>query len=100
MLAETPWLMLPFLFGFTAFSTQQVVARKLGPFGLVLQVVALDTFYAVVFAPDDFGWCFPRFCASVIVFLFDCVFDRILWPDPAEALLLDSIATSTRNNRV
>jgi len=101
VLAETPWLMLPFLFGFTAFSTQQVVARKLGPFGLVLQVVALDTFYAVVFAPDDFGWGVSSvFGASVIAFFLIAIFDRILWPDPAEALLLDSIATSTRNNRV
>jgi uncharacterized membrane protein YccC len=101
VLAETPWLMLPFIFGFTALSTQQVVSRKLGPFGLVMQVVALDTFYAVVFAPDDFGWGVSSvFGASVIAFFLIAIFDRILWPDPAEALLLDSIATSTENNRV
>jgi hypothetical protein len=100
LLAETPWLMLPFLFAFTAYSTQQVVSRKLGAFGLVLQIVALDTFYAVVFAPDDFGWGVSSiFGASVIAFFLIFLFDRFLWPDPAEALLLDSIASSAENNR-
>lgn len=100
MLSETPWLMLPFIFGFTAFSTWQIGFRKLGAFGLVLQVVVLDTFYGVMFAPDDFGWAVSAvFGASVIAYLLITAFDQVLWPDPAEALLLDSLATSTENNR-
>src|SRR5271167_1313537 len=100
LLAETPWLMLSFIFAFTALSTQQVGSRKLGPFGLVLQVVTLDTFYAVIFDPGDFGWGVSSvYGASVIAFSLISLFDRVFWPDPAEALLLDSLGTSAENNR-
>jgi len=49
-LAETPWLMLPFVFVFMAASTFITVSRKLGSAGLI-QVVSLASFYGVVFAP-------------------------------------------------
>ncbi len=56
ILAESPWLMLPFIGLITAFSTYIIARRKLGIFGLFLQVIMLDSFYGVVFAPRDFGW--------------------------------------------
>lgn len=100
ILSETPWLMLPFIGAFTAFATQQIAKRKLGWFGLVLQVVTLDTFYNVMFDPNGFGWGVSAvFGASVIAFFLIAVFDQFLWSDPAEALLLESIASSVEQNR-
>jgi hypothetical protein len=49
-LAETPWLMLPFLFSLLSFSTYLGMIWKLGAPLLLIEVVCLDTFYGVVFA--------------------------------------------------
>jgi len=63
-------------------------------------VVMLDTFYNVMFDPNGFGWGVSAvFGASVIGFFSIAVFDRFLWPDPAEALLLESVAASVEQNR-
>ena len=51
ILSETPWLMLPFLFAVISLSTYFGTTRKLGAALLLIQVVCLDTFYSVVFAP-------------------------------------------------
>ena len=51
--AETPWLMLPFLFALFSFSTYFGTIWKLGSALLLIEVVCLDTFYGVVFAPQD-----------------------------------------------
>src|SRR6266849_6357114 len=55
-LAETPWLLLPFIFVFMAVATFVNVTRKLGSVGLLMQVVSLASFYGVVFAPREIGW--------------------------------------------
>ena len=47
--AETPWLMLPFIFACISFSTYVGTTRKLGVGVLVIQIVCLITFYTVVF---------------------------------------------------
>ena len=100
ILAESPWLMLPFIGLITAFSTYLIVTRKLGTFGLLLQVIVLDGFYGVVFAPRDFGWNDAAvFGACAISFGLIALFDNWIWPDPAEAILLESIAGSLRHNR-
>ena len=49
--AETPWLMLPFVFVWISFSTYVGTTRKLGVGLLVIQIVCLITFYGVVFSP-------------------------------------------------
>ena len=93
ILAETPWLMLPFLGAFTATSSYLIVSLKLGPIGLVWQVITLDTFYGVIFEPRDFGWNSSAiFGGCVIAFTLVSAFDTWIWPDPAEAILLDSLA--------
>src|ERR1700722_14247449 len=50
--AETPWLMLPFVFAWISVSTYVGAIRKLGACLLVIQIVSLITFYGVVFAPQ------------------------------------------------
>ena len=47
--AETPWLMLPFVFVWISLSTYVGTTRKLGAGMLVIQIVCLITFYGVVF---------------------------------------------------
>ncbi len=100
MLVETPWLMLAFLFTFTALTTYLNVKLNLGAFGLIIQVVVLDTFYGVVFAPGDFGWHVAGlFGGCVIAFFLISIFDIWIWPDPAEKILPQSIAASVARNR-
>src|ERR1700676_2546892 len=50
--AETPWLMLPFVFVWMSLSTYMGMTRKLGVGLVVIQVVCLITCYGVVFAPQ------------------------------------------------
>ena len=94
-LAETPWLMLPFLFALISFSTYLGTGRKLGAALLLIQVVCLATFYGVVFAPRQIGWgAAGAFAGSVIAFGVIVLFDNWIWPDPAEASLMESLGAS------
>jgi hypothetical protein len=100
MLAEAPWLMLTFLFLFTGTINYLSVALDLGAFGLVIQVVTLNTFYGVIFAAGDFGWqAAGLFGGCVIAFGLIALFDTWIWPDPAEAILPESLAASVARNR-
>src|SRR5208283_1517574 len=56
VLAETPWLTLPFLFSFMALFTFVAVTRQLGAIAVLGQVVSLNSFYGVIFAPQEIGW--------------------------------------------
>jgi hypothetical protein len=100
MLAEAPWLMLVFLFLFTTISTYLNIALELGGFGLIIQVVVLNTFYAVIYDPGGYGWSTGAlFGGSVLAFALITLFDNWLWPDPAEAILPEAIAASVVRNR-
>jgi hypothetical protein len=99
-LAETPWLMLPFLFALLSFSTYLGIIRKLGAPLLLIEVVCLDTFYGVVFAPQEIGWgAAGAFGGSVIAFGTLVLFDNWLWPDRAEGILLESLGASVAQAR-
>ena len=56
ILVETPWLALPFTLGVISYSTYMGAVRNLGAGLLLIEVVCLDTFYGVVFAPGEIGW--------------------------------------------
>ncbi|HTW88089.1 MAG TPA: hypothetical protein VMD75_08785, partial [Candidatus Binataceae bacterium] len=100
ILVETPWLLLPFLFAMIWLSTYLGTIRKLGAGLLLIEVVCLDTFYAVVFAPGEIGWgAAGAFGGSVIAFGTVVLFDNWLWPDRAEAILLESLAASVARDR-
>jgi len=99
-LAETPWLMFPFLFALFSYSTYLGVTRKLGAALLLIEVVCLNTFYGVVFAPREIGWgAAGAFGGSVIAFGLIVVFDNWLWPDPGEAILMESLGASVARSR-
>ena len=94
-LAETPWLMLPFVFVFMAASTFITVSRKLGSAGLLIQVVSLASLYGVVFAPRGIGWAAAgNFAGSAIAFGLIMVFHNWLWPDRAEPILIETLRAS------
>jgi len=94
-LAETPWLMLPFVFVFMAASTFITVSRKVGSAGLLIQVVSLASLYGVVFAPRGIGWAAAgNFAGSAIAFGLIVVFDNWFWPDRAEPILIDTLRAS------
>jgi uncharacterized membrane protein YccC len=100
MLVETPWLLLPYLFAIIALSTYVGTTFKLGAALLLIQVVCLDTFYSVVFVPDQIGWAAAGiFGGSVIAFGTIVVFDNWLWPDLGEDILLESLGASVARYR-
>src|ERR1700730_9911806 len=100
ILAETPWLMLPFLFAVMSFSTYLGTTRKLGAALLLIQVVCFDTFYDVVFAPGEIGWgAAGAFGGSAISFGTIVLFDNWLWPDRGEEILLESLGASVARAR-
>ncbi len=97
ILAESPWLMLPFIAVFAGVSTHLIATRKPGPIGVVWQVITLDSFYGVVFAPRDYGWTdAATFGGCAIALALIAAFDSWIWPDPAEAILLESLAASLK----
>jgi uncharacterized membrane protein YccC len=98
--AETPWLMLPFLFALMSFSTYLGTSRKLGAALLLIEVVCLSTFYGVVFAPQEIGWSAAgTFGGSAIAFGVLVLFDNWLWPDRGEAILMKSLGASVARAR-
>jgi uncharacterized membrane protein YccC len=100
ILVETPWLMLPFLFASIALSTYVGTIRNLGAGLLLIQVVCLDTFYGVMFAPQEIGWSAAgAFGGSVIAFGTIVLFDNWLWPDRSEGILLESLGASVARDR-
>ena len=98
--AETPWLMLPFVFVWISISTYVGATRKLGAGMLVIQIVCLITFYDVVFSPDEIGWnAAASFDGSAIAFGVIVLFDNWLWPDPSEPILIGFLAASVTRAR-
>jgi uncharacterized membrane protein YccC len=99
-LAETPWLMLPFLFAFMAASTFIIAARKLGTVGLLIQVVSLASLYGVVFAPREIGWASAgNFAGTAIAFGLIVLFDNWFWTDRAEPILIETLRASATRHR-
>jgi hypothetical protein len=92
--------MLPFLFVLVSFSKYLGIIRQLGSPLLLIEVVCLDTFYGVVFAPREIGWSAAgAFGGSVIAFGVLVLFDGWLWPDRGEALLMESLGVSVARAR-
>jgi hypothetical protein len=100
ILAETPWLMLPFVGIFVAGSMYLATIYNLGSIGTICQVLVLDTMYGAIFSPDNFGSSDASvFGGCAIALTLVVAFDNWIWPDPAEAELLESIAGSLRRIR-
>jgi predicted membrane protein len=87
--------MLPLVFALLSYSAYLGSALKLGAPFLLIQVVCLDLFYGVVFAPQEIGWNAAGASAgSLIAFGVVVLFDNWLWPDPGEATLMESLGAS------
>ena len=100
ILAETPWLLLPFLGGTITLMSYTVTTRRFGSPGLVLKVVVIDTFYNVVFYPHTFAeTTASTFGGTALAFGILALFDTWIWPNPAEVMLLESLAISLEKTR-
>jgi uncharacterized membrane protein YccC len=98
--AESPWLMLPYVFVWISLSTYVGATRKLGVGVLVIQIVCLITFYGIVFSPQEIGWnAAASFDGSAIAFGVIVLFDNWLWPDPGEPILMESLGASVARAR-
>jgi uncharacterized membrane protein YccC len=99
ILAETPWLMLPAIGAVIGILTYVGVLRPMGALGLVVRVAILNIFYGVVFDPGEFGWSASAlFAGCTVAYLLITSFDTVLWPDPAEAILIESLGNSLRRS--
>jgi hypothetical protein len=100
MLVQSPVLILGTLGAFGALATDIITRYKLGAAGLIIEVLVLDTFYGMVFAPADAGWNTAyTFGGVAIAFGMIALADNWLWPDPAEAILLEALADWLRRLR-
>jgi uncharacterized membrane protein YccC len=93
IMVEAPWMLLPFLGVATALMSYAL--RKQGLVGAwsSIRVAFLDTFYLCVFEPQNFGWSVAYTFSGVAVGIGVLVaFDTVLWPHPAERVLLRSLA--------
>ena len=98
--AETPWLMLPFIFVWVSLSTYVGTKRKLGVGIVVIQIVCLITFYDVIFSPEEIGWnAAASFDGSAIAFGVIVLFDNWLWPDPGAPILMESLGANVARAR-
>jgi hypothetical protein len=98
--AETPWLMLPFLFAALSLSTYFGTIWKVGPSLLLIEVVCLNTFFGVIYAPEEIGWnAAGAFGGCVIAFGMLVLFDNWLWPDPGEKILMEALGNSVGRAR-
>ena len=90
-----------FLFIFISFSTYLGTIYRLGAALILIQVSSLFIFYLVAFSPQEVGWyAAGAFDGSAIAFGVIVLFDNWLWPDPAEAKLLESLAIAIRHTSV
>ena len=97
---EAPWLYVPSFAGLVAMRAFLFKRFNLSNAWLLVGVTALSTLYAVVFDPKGFGWdAASTFGGAVVAFGTILLFDAYLWPDPAEAELLDSIARDLDQTR-
>jgi uncharacterized membrane protein YccC len=100
MFVDTPWLMLPLLFGLYSTATYVQTTWKIGPVLTRIQIVTLDAYYGVVFAPRNIGWqAAGAFGGSAIAVGTLLLFDHWLWPDPSEPLLRAEMGESVARTR-
>jgi hypothetical protein len=93
--AETPWLMLPFVFILLSWSTYSGNAVKLGAGLLLIQVVSLNIYYLVEFTPGGVGWfASEAFGGAAISLGVLVLFDNWLWPERGETLLMEALGNS------
>jgi Fusaric acid resistance protein family len=100
VLSQSPILMLAMVALFGAVSTYLIGRHKFGAFGMVTQVLVFDTLYGVMFAPDQIGWnAAATFGGLAIGVSLIALFDNWIWPDPAAAILVESIADNLKRVR-
>lgn len=101
LLSQSPPLMLLFLGAFGFASTYVINRKKFGSFGIITQVLVLDNLYGVMFAPAELGWrAGASFGAVAVAIGLLALFDNLLWPDPAEGILIESLADNLRRLRL
>lgn len=100
-LSQSPPLMLLFLGAFGFAATYLINRYKLGSFGIIGEVLMLDNLYGVMFAPEQLGWrAGSGFAAVAVAIGLLALFDNLLWPDPADAILLESLAANLGHIRL
>jgi len=97
VLSQSPVLMLAAIAVFAALSTYAIARFRLGVFGIVTQVLVFDSLYSVMFAPEQIGWnSAATFGGLTLGVGLIALFDNWLWPDPAEAILVESLVDNLR----
>lgn len=99
-LVEAPWMLVTFFAVAAAVSTYLLSDAQLTNGWRMVQIFILGSFWVVVFDPKGFGWSVGyAFSAALVGFSFIMLFDNVLWPDPAERLLLRLLAAAAEKTR-
>lgn len=100
-LVEAPWLLLALFAAASGLSTYLFSDAQLTDGWRMVQILFLTTFWVAVFDPAGFGWSTAyAFAGASVAFVLVMLFDNVLWPDPAERRLHDSIAANLDAIRV
>jgi uncharacterized membrane protein YccC len=92
VLAEAPWLMLPFVGILAGAGTYWSFSSDHRSAWTYIQVIVIFGFYLVIYAPGDYGWSAAYDFSSVSVGIgVVVIFDNWVWPDPAEPILISSL---------
>jgi len=95
-LVETPWLLVPFFSLTAAAWSYYFTDAQLTNGWRMIEVVFLTTFFIIIFDPKDFGWSVGyTFGGMCVAFGLVMLFDNVLWPDPADARLLQLLTEAT-----
>ena len=99
-LAETPWLLVPFFSLAAAGWSYYFTDAQLTNGWRMIEVVFLTTFFIIIFDPKNFGWSVGyTFGGMCVAFGLVMLFDNVLWPDPADARLLQLLTDATHAMR-
>jgi uncharacterized membrane protein YccC len=100
VLVEAPWMYVPLFAVFVSTHVYFVKRYNLSNAWLLIGITVLDTFYGIIFDPRNFGWdAAATFGGGVLAFGTIMLFDSYLWPDPAEAELLESLSINLERSR-
>ncbi|MGH7908130.1 MAG: FUSC family protein [Candidatus Binataceae bacterium] len=100
ILVQSPWMLLIFFAAAATVLTFLMADGQLSSNWLIVEIAFLGTFYAIIFEPHNIGWPSAYDFASAALGIGIIVaFDMILWPDPADAALLRSLAAGFERKR-
>jgi len=100
-LADNPTLLLAAFIAFSSVSTYLIYGvRRLGRLWLWIQIPSVTAFYMVLFDHRRLGWDNAQmYAGTAIAIVLLWLFNQVIWPMPAEAVLANSLRSTLTRSR-